>query len=86
MDLGAVRPQSIRRGRVVRLSTRWQDFGPAGLLDEEAITMTNLESKKTFSLGKVNMTRGVMDGVSALDVWHAVMRHAEFDWGEEDWQ
>ena len=51
--------------------------------------MTDLKSKRRFSLGKVYMTRGVMNGVSALDVWHAVMRHADCDWGdvcEEDWK
>ena len=51
--------------------------------------MTALKSKKTFSLGKLYMTQGVMNGVSALDIWHAVIRHAECDWGEvgeEDWE
>ncbi len=51
--------------------------------------MTALKSKRRFPLGKLYMTCGVMDGVSAMDVWHAVMRHAECDWGEvgkEDWQ
>ena len=51
--------------------------------------MTALKSKRRFSLGKLYMTRGVMDGVSAMDVWHGVMRHADCDWGdvcEEDWK
>ena len=51
--------------------------------------MTALKSKRRFSLGKLYMTRGVMDGVSATDVWHGVMRHADCDWGdvcEEDWK
>ena len=88
MDLGAVCPQ-VRRGRVVSLPTRWQDYGPAGLPDKEAITMTALKSKRAFSLGKLYMTQGVMNGVPAMDIWHAVKRHAECDWGdvcEEDWK
>jgi len=51
--------------------------------------MTALKSKRRFSLGKLYMTRGVMNGVSALDVWHAVMRHAECDRGDVckgDWR
>lgn len=44
--------------------------------------MTDLKSKERFSLGKLYMTQGVMNGVSALDVWHAVTRHADCDWGD----
>lgn len=51
--------------------------------------MTALKSKRAFSLGKLYMTQGVMNGVPAMDIWHAVKRHAECDWGdvcEEDWK
>ncbi len=51
--------------------------------------MTDLKSKRRFPLGKIDMTRGVMNSVPAIEVWHAVMRHAECDWGEvgkDDWQ
>lgn len=44
--------------------------------------MTALKSKKRFSLGRLYMTQGVTNGVSALDVWHAVTRHADCDWGD----
>lgn len=51
--------------------------------------MTALKSKRTYSLGELYKTQGVLNGVPEWDVWNAIMRHANCDWGEvceEDWQ
>jgi hypothetical protein len=50
--------------------------------------MTTVKSNRTLVLGRLYMTRGVLETIPADEVWAAIARHVRCDWGdvgEEDW-
>jgi len=50
--------------------------------------MAKSKSSERFSLGKLVMTRGVMNRIPPIEVWYAVVRHSSCDWGDvcrSDW-
>lgn len=51
--------------------------------------MTTVKSNRTVTLGRLYTTRRAEAELPAGEVWAAIARHCECDWGEvgeEDWQ
>jgi len=44
--------------------------------------MTAVKSNTTFELGQVVITRGALEELPPFDVWVAINRHANGDWGD----